>query len=352
MKVIFRKLIVYLDFLLVRFSAYLILGHSLEMPNTLGRVFMQISLRAYGAEVVDDGNGIRFVGSNFAVNWGSVGFFGPLTIDPQFWNKGIAQKLLERTMQLFSKWNTKHIGLFTFADSPKHIALYQKFDFWPRFLTAIMSKSLDVAANYAKSRSELKWSKFSELFNNTVISDNAAPYQEMKDQEQPNETRNLDLCSELTNTIFNGLDLSVEIKSIRSQGLGDTVLLWDNNTDISSRSSSIDAYRDNASLVGLAACHCGAGSEAGSNKCYIKFGGVKPGHAAAYNFDRLLDSCEAFAKEQGMTHIVAGVNTGRYEAYRKLLARGFRTDISGVAMQRNNDPGYNEFDKYIIDDGR
>ncbi len=236
MKVIFRKLIVYLDFLLVRFSAYLILGHSLEMPNTLGRVFMQISLQHTGAEVVDDGNGIRFVGSNFAVNWGSVGFFGPLTIDPQFWNKGIAQKLLERTMQLFSKWNTKHIGLFTFADSPKHIALYQKFDFWPRFLTAIMSKSLDVAANYAKSRSELKWSKFSELFNNTVISDNAAPYQEMKDQEQPNETRNLDLCSELTNAIFNGLDLSVEIKSIRSQGLGDTVLLWDNNTDISSRS--------------------------------------------------------------------------------------------------------------------
>ena len=106
------------------------------------------------------------------------------------------------------------------------------------------------------------------------------------------------------------------------------------------------------SLVGLAACHCGAGSEAGSNKCYIKFGGVKPGHAAASNFDRLLDSCEAFAKEQGMTHIVAGVNTGRYEAYRKLFARGFRTDISGVAMQRNNDPGYNEFDKYIIDDGR
>ena len=37
--------------------------------------------------------------------------------------------------------------------------------------------------------------------------DNAAPYQEMKDQEQPNETKNLDLCSELTNAIFNGLDL-------------------------------------------------------------------------------------------------------------------------------------------------
>src|SRR5437762_12630713 len=34
-------------------------------------------------------------GSNFATNWGSFGFFGPLTIRPELWNQGIAQKLLE-----------------------------------------------------------------------------------------------------------------------------------------------------------------------------------------------------------------------------------------------------------------
>jgi GNAT superfamily N-acetyltransferase len=84
----------------------------------------------------------ELVGSNFAANWGSVGFFGPLTVRPDLWDRGIASRLLESTMELFDGWNTKHAGLFTFAHSPKHIGLYQKFGFWPQFLTAIMSRSV------------------------------------------------------------------------------------------------------------------------------------------------------------------------------------------------------------------
>src|ERR671911_1747546 len=120
---------------------------------------------AYGAEVINDsssssgGGKKKLVGSNFTTNWGSVGFFGPLTIHPEFWAKGIAKRLLEPTIQLFSKWNTKHAGLFTFAQSPKHIGLYQKFDFWPRFLTAIMSKEVTRSGQKA---SNLKWSRYSE----------------------------------------------------------------------------------------------------------------------------------------------------------------------------------------------
>ncbi|HEX3935486.1 MAG TPA: GNAT family N-acetyltransferase [Puia sp.] len=34
------------------------------------------------------------VGSVFAVNWGSVGFFGPLTTHPKVWDRGIAQYLM------------------------------------------------------------------------------------------------------------------------------------------------------------------------------------------------------------------------------------------------------------------
>ncbi len=36
---------------------------------------------------------------------------------------------------------TQHAGLFTFAHSQKHVGLYQRFGFWPRFLTALMSKT-------------------------------------------------------------------------------------------------------------------------------------------------------------------------------------------------------------------
>src|SRR5262245_27529385 len=42
--------------------------------------------------------GSELVGSNFAAHWGSFGFFGPLTVEPDLWNKGVAQALLGPTM--------------------------------------------------------------------------------------------------------------------------------------------------------------------------------------------------------------------------------------------------------------
>ena len=53
-----------------------------------------------------------------------------------------------------------------------------------------------------------------------------------------------------------------------------------------------------------------------------------------------------------MLRLVAGVNTGRYKAYRKMIARGFRTDMQGIAMHRPNKPGYNRSNVYLIDDWR
>ena len=91
---------------------------------------------AFGAEV--DG---ELVGSNFVTHWGSVGYFGPLTVHPDFWDRGVAQKLLEPTLALFETWGCRHTGLYTYSGSPKHLALYQKFGFWPRWLTAILSKT-------------------------------------------------------------------------------------------------------------------------------------------------------------------------------------------------------------------
>src|ERR1700682_1865654 len=91
------------------------------------------SSAVFGAELSEE-----LVGTNFATRWGSVGFFGPLTIHPDLWDRGIAQLLLAPTMDLFDSWGVRHAGLFTFPASTKHIGLYQKFGFWPRLLTALM----------------------------------------------------------------------------------------------------------------------------------------------------------------------------------------------------------------------
>jgi hypothetical protein len=233
-------------------------------------------------------------------------------------------------MKLFDKWNTKHAGLFTYANSLKHIDLYQKFNFWPYCLTVIMSKMVLHTHN---TKSNLKWSKFSKLFDKKERSET--------EQYQQKQTKFLNVCRRFTNTIYNGLDLSIEILSAYKQELGDTVLLWQNHDD-----------NDDINIIpiGLAICHVGPGSEAGSNKCYVKFGAVKSGDNAGNNFDRLLEACEAFAAEKEMTHLIAGINTSRYNAYRKMLLKGFRSYMIGIIMQRNNESGYNRPDVYAIDD--
>ena len=55
--------------------------------------------------------------------------------------RGVAQRLLEATMKIFDGWGVRHTGLFTFAQSAKQVALYQKFGYWPRYLTAVLTRT-------------------------------------------------------------------------------------------------------------------------------------------------------------------------------------------------------------------
>jgi GNAT superfamily N-acetyltransferase len=287
----------------------------------------------------------ELVGSNFVTDWGSVGFFGPLSVRPDLWGQGVAKRLVESTINLFDKWGTKHMGLFTFSHSPKHVGLYQKFDFWPWFLTAIMSKPV-VATSALADKIKIPFTPPSS----TIRHENGlywSKYSELLDESQEKEC--LTACRALTDAIYVGLDLTQEITAVKFQGLGDTLLLWDRNDDDSLLQQHAIKKRR---LLGLAVCHCGAGSEAGSNTCYIKVGAVQLGHDAGKFFIHLLNICEELAREKGMSRLVAGVNTGRIEAYRKMMEYGFRTDMQGVVMHRNNEPGYNRFDVYFIDDWR
>jgi len=84
----------------------------------------------------------------------------------------------------------------------------------------------------------------------------------------------------------------------------------------------------------------------------IKFGAVRKGPSAEKDYGRLLDACEALAVAARMPNLLAGANMARHEAYRQLVNRGFRTEIQGVAMHKDNDPGYSIPGAYIIDDWR
>ena len=254
------------------------------------------------------------VGSIGVTCWGSVGWFGPLSIRPDLWDRGIGQQLFGSSIEMSDAWGVTQACFFTFAHSPKNVGFFQKFNFWPRFLTAIMSKPVRT------QECRVQWSE------------RMVQYSSLTPNEQ---ATSLQACRTLTDTIYPGLDVGGEIEFIHKQALGDTVLFWNGKQ-----------------LVGLAVCQLGNSTEAGAQKCYVRFGTVRSGVGAEERFDQLLTACESVAGDKGKKRIVVGVNVACHETYRFLLARGFRTTLQGVSMHRNNEPGYSRPGIYVIDDWR
>src|SRR6202167_1973477 len=120
-------------------------GTFLGLPDPLDfmgdRNLMAPRWRSTHVKVIAAREGGRLIGSNVATRWGSFGFFGPLTVLPEYWDRGVAQRLLEATMTIFERWGVRHTGLYTFPHSARHVGLYQKFGYWPRYLTAIMTRT-------------------------------------------------------------------------------------------------------------------------------------------------------------------------------------------------------------------
>src|ERR1700722_2901661 len=287
-------------------------GTFLGIPNPLDfmgdRNFITPRWRSAHVKVIAARESGRLIGSNVVTRWGSFGFFGPLTVLPEYWGRGVAQRLLESTMTIFDRWGVRHTGLYTFSNSAKHVGLYQKFGYWPRHLPARMTHPPGVKpANAPALLSALTKTQ----------------------REQA-----IQACAKLTHKIDKGLDLTGEIRSVLKQRTGDIVLTYTRGI--------VDAF---------AVCLNGPGSEGGEKTCYVKFGAARGGAGAAERFDKLLEACDAFAASRGAT-VEAGVNFAREDAYRRMRAYGYRVMAQGVAMQRPHAEGFNRADAYVMDDWR
>ena len=131
------------------------------------------------------------------------------------WDSGLGRLLLAPILDCFDRWQLTLTGLYTFPNSAKHLHLYQQFGFWPRFLTAIMSRPVD------HTERQSQWGAFSNVA--------AADRQDV-----------LSECFDLTHSVYPGLRLDREIQGVDDQGLGETVLI-----------------RSGAELDGIAVCQCG-----------------------------------------------------------------------------------------------
>ncbi len=258
--------------------------------------------------LLDDG---ALAGSNFVTRWGSVGLFGPLTVDPSRQGRGLAHPLVEEALRRLEGPEVAFRGLFTFAESPKHVGLYQRFGYWPASLAAIMAKPV---------------SRRTEAPDGADFLTRLSP---------DGQAEALTACRDLTDSVFSGLDVTGEVLSVGEQETGETVFV-----------------RDGSRLSGLAVCHTGAGSEAGSGRAAVKFAAVRSGAGGAERLERLLRAVEAWAASAGASVVVAGTGSGRVGAWETLRAAGYRPFLQGLSMHRDRHPGYDREDVFVLDDWR
>lgn len=247
----------------------------------------------------------RLVGSNYLTLWGSVAFFGPVSVEPRLWNRSIAKALVAASLERARAGGATFIGLFTFGESVKHLTTYQNFGFLPRHLTVMVAREARPVPGVPP------------LLYSTLDPDARADF--------------LARSKELTCRLYPGLDLRHEIEATSSLGLGDTVII-----------------QDGQNLAGFAVCQSGAGTEGGAGALYVKFGAA----AGASQFTSLLDACDRYAAALGVPKVAFGINTSRTNAYRILLNRGFRLIRTGVAMHLPNIDAYNRPEAFVLDDWR
>ena len=290
------------------FGTYFGLADPLSFSGTSRLVEARRRIWPDGALVAEKDGTI--VGIAISSRWGSLGLFGPLAVHPEHWRGGVGHSLLEAAMQIHDRWRCPAVGLFTFPASLTHVALYQRYGFWPRSLTAIMNRAVTTPSPVPQAHS---LSAMSTAERQDAIAQ----------------------CAALTDRLFAGMDLRDEIASVIAHPTSDAIALI-----------------ENSGVAGFVICHFGPRSEADTGVVYAKFAAARPGPHAARDFQRLIGAANDFAHRNGAAKINTGVNMGAMESYRLMLAAGFVTALHGIAMHRPWIEIYDRPDIFALEDWR
>ena len=275
-------------------------------------------MEPWGCFVAEENEG-KIVGVSVAVCWGTLGLFGPVAVLTPYQNQKVAQQLVRAAQGFFDENRVTLQGVVTFPYSPKHLVLYQKFDFKPRALVAITARSIErrepaPPAKPARGMPEIK--RFST-------------YEEGKKKGLLARLRTL------TGRIYRGLDLTKEIEIVDGLALGDTLLL----------------EKDGA-VLGFAICHTPGVSEAPQGALYIKYLAIDPARRRPEHFVQLLSACEDFGVNAACQRVIAPVYTGYWRAYQTLLSSGYHVDMLMLRMKRGKNDDYEREEDFVLDDWR
>jgi len=134
------------------------------------------------------------IGSIICHTWGSIGWFGPLEVLPQYQGQGIGKELVGIGMDFLDSQGCNITGLETMSSSARNVGFYTKQGFRPQKHSYVLFKDL------------------SQIGNGNVYP-----------PETPRMIEGYDIESmkKIWNIIEPGLDYSSEIESTRKHDLGD-----------------------------------------------------------------------------------------------------------------------------------
>ncbi len=278
-------------------------------------------MEPWGCFVAEE-DGAKIVGAALAVTWGTVGLLGPVAVLTHYHNQTIAQQLIRAVQEFFEENKATVHGAVTYPTSPKHLALFHKFGYKPKSLTAVMSRALDraagrpVATKAPMAKGSLAVRRFSEL-------------------EETKKKAALARFHRVTNAICRGMELAKEVEIVDGLALGDTLLL-----------------ERGAELIGFAVYHAPGVSEAPTGSLYVKYLAIDPRHRKVEHLEQFVAAVEDLALEQGLSRVILPVYLRYWLAYSTLVKCGYQVDFTMVRMQKGKPEDYEDPADLVLDDWR
>jgi ribosomal protein S18 acetylase RimI-like enzyme len=278
-------------------------------------------MEPWGCFVAEE-DSAKIVGAALAVTWGTLGLVGPIAVLTHYHNQTIAQQLMRAVQDFFEENKATLHGAVTYPTSAKHLALYHKFGYKPKSLTAVMSRALDRAglrAGVVKppvAKGTLTVRRFSSL-------------------EETKKKAALARIHRITNGVCRGLELAKEVEIVEGLALGDTLLL-----------------ERGAELVGFAIYHAPGVSEAPTGSLYVKYLAIDPRQRKVEHLEQFVSAIEELAQEQGFQRVILPVYLRYWAAYSTLAKCGYQVDFTMVRMQKGKPEDYEDAADLVLDDWR
>lgn len=259
-----------------------------------------------GCFVAEDGTG-RIAGSIFSVHWGSLGWLGPVAVDPARQNQASGQALVRACLDYWDRLGVRVGGLETFPQSAKHLHVYAKLGFAPLGLTLALDKLIGPSAVQGPG-SIARWSALS-----------------------PAEQADLRAAADQVSDRFcPGLRLGSELGGAANRR--ETMLL-----------------RRGPDLIGFAVCHTVPLLRPGRAAIDVPLAAIDPATGGPADLIALFGAVEDLGRETGARGVATRLYGHYLPAYQALASAGYRIIGSSVRMKRGPDAVYDRPEFLLLD---